>query len=104
MLTSPPPGQGLITPVLSDTSNYAAYTFFAIFCLGALVFTFSCVPETSGRSLEEMDAVFGDHTALEDGERKMLVLEQIRQEKKVGSAAVAKAVAKASRLVEAEDV
>lgn len=94
----------MITPVLSNASAYAPYTFFAIFCMGALLFTFFCVPETSGRSLEEMDAVFGDHTALADGQRKTLVLEQIRQEKKVGTAAVAKAVAKASRLVEAEDV
>lgn len=90
--------------MLSDASTYAAYTFFAIFCMGAFVFTFFCVPETSGRSLEDMDAVFGDKTAIEDGARKMLVLEQIRQEKKVGSGAVAKAVGKASRLVEAENV
>lgn len=89
---------GLITPVLSNASNFAAYTFFAVFCLGAFVFTIVCVPETSGRSLEEMDAVFGDKTALEDGERKALVLEQIRQEKKVGSRAVAKAVKKAGML------
>lgn len=84
--------------MLSNASDYAAYTFFAIFCIGAFIFTFVCVPETSGRSLEDMDAVFGDHTAIEDGERKMLVLEQVRQEKKVGTAAVAKAVAKAGQL------
>lgn len=71
--------------------------------MGAFMFTAFCVPETSGRSLEDMDAVFGDQTAIEDGERKTLVLEQVRQEKKVGSAAVAKAVAKASK-VETESV
>lgn len=90
--------------MLSNASDYAAYTFFAVFCLGAWVFTFVCVPETSGRSLEDMDAVFGDKTALEDGARKGLVLEQIRQEKKVGSGALARAMGKASRLVEAETV
>lgn len=49
---------------------------------------FLCVPETSGRSLEEMDEVFGDGTAAADGERKQLVLQQVRQEKKKGAAVV----------------
>lgn len=50
------------------------------------MFVFLCVPETSGRSLEEMDEVFGDSTAAVDGERKQLVLQQVRQEKKAGAA------------------
>ena len=32
-----------------------AYTFFAIFCLLSLIWTFYFVPETKGRTLEAMD-------------------------------------------------
>lgn len=79
--------QGLITPPLVETTNFGAYVFFAVFCGAAFVFTFFCVPETSGRSLEDMDEVFGDGKAAVDGERKQLVLQQVRQEKKRGVAA-----------------
>lgn len=63
--------------------------FFGAFCAAAFIFAFFCVPETSGRSLEEMDEVFGDSTATADGERKQLVLQQVRQEKKKGVAVAA---------------
>lgn len=62
--------------------------FFGIFCAISFGFVYLCVPETSGRSLEEMDEVFGDTTATTDGERKHLVLRKVRQEKKTCSAAV----------------
>lgn len=32
-----------------------AYTFFAVFCLLSLIWTFFFVPETKGRTLEAMD-------------------------------------------------
>lgn len=38
--------------------NYGAFYFFAAWCLIALIYTFIMVPETSGRSLESMDALF----------------------------------------------
>ncbi|ROV97115.1 hypothetical protein VMCG_07529 [Cytospora schulzeri] len=64
------------------TTNNGTYAFFAIFCGLSYVFTFYCVPETSGRTLEEMDQVFGDRTATADLERKICVLEEVRGVKK----------------------
>lgn len=74
--------QGLITPPLVQTTDIGAYVYFAAFCGMAYAFTFYCVPETSGRSLEEMDQVFGDRTASDDLERKSRVLDEVRGVKK----------------------
>lgn len=67
---------------MMQTTNNAAYVFFAIFCAMAYVFTFYCVPETRGRTLEEMDQVFGDRTASADQERKNRILDEVRGVKK----------------------
>lgn len=49
--------------------GFGTYIFFAGFAVLAGVFTWFFVPETRGRSLEEMDAVFGDSTAGEEKKR-----------------------------------
>lgn len=51
---------GLITPPLVQGTGFGTYVFFAVFCLLSLLWTYFFVPETAGRSLEQMDAVFGD--------------------------------------------
>lgn len=60
---------GLVTPDMLDTLKWGTYIFFAAFCLIGLVFTYFCVPETKGRSLEDMDVVFGDSAAQQEKER-----------------------------------
>lgn len=62
---------GLVTPDMLETIGYGTYLFFAGFCLIAVFFTYFCVPETRGKSLEEMDAVFGDTAAQEEKTRLM---------------------------------
>jgi hypothetical protein len=55
---------GLITPpMISGTRGFGAHTFVAIFCGLSAVWTWFLVPETKGRSLEDMDHVFGDNAA-----------------------------------------
>ena len=49
--------------------GWGTYIFFAAFCLLALVFTYFFVPETRGKSLEDMDMVFGDTAAHEEKTR-----------------------------------
>ncbi|KIW19823.1 hypothetical protein PV08_00398 [Exophiala spinifera] len=44
--------------LLAATDRYGAFIFFASICIISLVFVFFCMPETSGRSLESMDALF----------------------------------------------
>ncbi|KAJ4353738.1 uncharacterized protein N0V89_005468 [Didymosphaeria variabile] len=60
---------GLVTPEMLDTIGWGTYIFFAAFALIAFVFTWFLIPETKGKSLEEMDAVFGDTTAHEEKAR-----------------------------------
>ena len=74
--------QGLITPPLVQNTGYGAYTFFAVFCLLAFVFTFFCVPETMGRTLEQMDAVFGDISSEAEEARKVRIEQQIIAEQR----------------------
>ncbi|KAL8950413.1 MAG: hypothetical protein Q9222_003551 [Ikaeria aurantiellina] len=61
---------GLITPPLIQNTGFGAYTFFAIFCLLSLIWTYYFVPETRGRTLEQMDHVFNDVTSAEEEARR----------------------------------
>jgi hypothetical protein len=60
---------GLVTPDMLETIGFGTYIFFAAFALIAFFFTWFLIPETRGKSLEEMDAVFGDSTAHEEKTR-----------------------------------
>ena len=73
--------QGLITPPLVQNTGFGAYVFFAVFCFLSLVWTFYFVPETSGKTLEQMDEVFKDHSSVEEVERKNRLLGQVIQER-----------------------
>ncbi|KAI4602228.1 hypothetical protein KJ359_009466 [Pestalotiopsis sp. 9143b] len=53
---------GLITPPLIQNTGYGTYVFFCVFCVLALVWVWFVVPETNGRTLEQMDEVFQDNT------------------------------------------
>ncbi|KAL8731694.1 MAG: hypothetical protein Q9181_004229 [Wetmoreana brouardii] len=68
---------GLITPPLVQNTGFGAYTFFAIFCLLSLVWTFFFVPETRGRSLEQMDHVFKDTNSEEEEARRHAIEAEI---------------------------
>ncbi|PLB39248.1 sugar porter family MFS transporter [Aspergillus candidus] len=60
---------GLITPDMLESITWGTYIFFAAFSLIALVFTFFCIPETRGKTLEDMDLIFGDTAAHEEKQR-----------------------------------
>lgn len=60
---------GLVTPDMLGTIGYGTYIFFAVFCLLAFGFTYFFIPETRGKSLEDMDAVFGDNAAHDEKAR-----------------------------------
>ena len=69
--------QGLITPPLVQNTGFGAYTFFAVFCLLSLLWTFFFVPETNGRTLEQMDMVFKDVSGEQEEARRMEIESQI---------------------------
>ncbi|KAM3422223.1 hypothetical protein BST61_g2588 [Cercospora zeina] len=75
---------GLITPPLVERAGYGTYVFFATSCVIGLVWTYFCVPETNGRSLEEMDEVFGDSRSTEDQERRKRVERELRGSNDIG--------------------
>jgi hypothetical protein len=65
---------GLITPIMLVSIGFYTYVFFAIFCVMSFFFAFLVVPETKGRSLEDMDAIFGGQTASADA----VLLDQVK--------------------------
>ncbi|KAL2865080.1 sugar porter family MFS transporter [Aspergillus lucknowensis] len=69
---------GLVTPDMLDSITWGTYIFFAAFCLLALAFTFFVIPETRGKTLEDMDLIFGDTAAHEEKERIKRIEAQLR--------------------------
>lgn len=65
--------QGLITPPLVQNTGFGAYAFFAVFCLLSFVWTYFFVPETRGRTLEQMDHVFKDISGEEEEARRQAI-------------------------------
>ena len=68
---------GLVTPDMLATIRWGTYIFFAAFCLLAFGFTWFFVPETKGRSLEDMDVAFGDWAAHEEKMRLFGIAAQL---------------------------
>lgn len=46
--------------------GWGTYIFFAVWLFIGALFVYFFVPETRGKTLEEMDAAFGSHTSQED--------------------------------------
>nr|POE92438.1 sugar transporter stl1 [Quercus suber] len=71
---------GLITPPLVERTGYGAYIFFAFFCLLSLAWAYWFVPETNGKTLEQMDAVFGDATSQAERKRRARIQRALAEE------------------------
>ncbi|KAK2600063.1 hypothetical protein QQS21_005227 [Conoideocrella luteorostrata] len=59
---------GVIVPEMQIKLGWGTYLFFGCFCFAASVFSFFFVPETAGKSLEQIAGAFGDRLENEDGE------------------------------------
>ncbi|KAF5586786.1 quinate transport [Fusarium pseudocircinatum] len=59
---------GVITPPMLESIGFGTYVFYGSWCAIAAAWAFFLVPETKGRSLEEMDQVFGDNSGQEEKE------------------------------------
>lgn len=57
---------GIAVPPMIQDIKYGTYIFFCSFCFLAGVWAVIFVPETKGKTLEEMDAAFGDHASSDD--------------------------------------
>lgn len=70
--------------------GFGTYVFFAAFCAIALVWVYFLVPETNGRTLEQMDAVFKDKSTQEEIERRRRIeadmMRQVQQNEVIKTA------------------
>ncbi|CEP07802.1 hypothetical protein [Parasitella parasitica] len=71
---------GLIVPIMLENITYGTYIFFACFLVLSFFFVWIFVPETKGRSLEEMDQVFGGQSAVRDAQIMNEVQNKINQD------------------------
>ncbi|KAL4966921.1 sugar porter family MFS transporter [Aspergillus stella-maris] len=70
---------GLITPPMIQNIGFGTYVFFCCFCAISLIWVYFLVPETNGRTLEQMDSVFKDHSTTEEVERQAAIRAQVMQ-------------------------
>ncbi|KAF6823366.1 MFS monosaccharide transporter [Colletotrichum plurivorum] len=71
---------GLITPPLIQGTGFGAYVFFAAFCALSFFWVWFFVPETKGKTLEQMDEVFGDRTGVDDVHKKNQIFREVVEE------------------------
>ncbi|KAF5654855.1 quinate transporter [Fusarium sp. NRRL 25303] len=57
---------GVATPPMIESIGFGVYIFFGSWCFLAAVWAFFLVPETKGKTLEQMDEIFGDHAGQEE--------------------------------------
>ena len=67
--------------------GYGTYVFFAAFCALAIIWVYFLVPETNGRTLEQMDAVFKDKSTTEEAERRARIEAEMMRRVSVSHAA-----------------
>lgn len=72
---------GLITPPMIQGTGFGTYVFFAVFCFLSFIWVFFLVPETNGRSLEQMDEVFNDRSGTEEIARRREIMTDVIREK-----------------------
>lgn len=69
---------GTATSPFLETSNFGAFIFFGCITTIAVLYVIFLVPETKGRTLEEMDELFGSTgMAAADNERKHRIEREI---------------------------
>lgn len=80
---------GVAVPPMLDSAGFGTYVFFAAFCGMAAVWAYFLVPETKGKTLEEMDEVLGDTSGQEEKRMMKEAAGNARRRSSVGSTAVA---------------
>lgn len=66
--------------------GFGTYVFFAAFCALAIVWVWFFVPETNGRTLEQMDSVFKDKTTTAETERMQRIEAELMRSGTLGHA------------------
>ncbi|KAI6878622.1 hexose carrier protein [Hortaea werneckii] len=72
---------GIAVPPMFEQIGYGTYVFFTIFCAMAAVWAFFLVPETKGKTLEQVDEAFNDNT----GEEEQQVMQMLANQGRLGT-------------------
>lgn len=64
---------GLVVPPFINATNWGTFIFFACWCLVCAVWSIIWLPETKGKSLEQIDQLFGDSAGQQDEERRQRI-------------------------------
>ncbi|KAI0476157.1 general substrate transporter [Xylariaceae sp. FL0804] len=76
---------GTVTPSMIAQLGYGTYIFFAVFCALAGLWAFFLVPETNGRTLEQMDAVFGDTSGAEEHDALQYAVQAVEHDHRLAT-------------------
>ncbi|KAJ5115855.1 hypothetical protein N7456_000203 [Penicillium angulare] len=68
---------GVVVPQMLISLRWGTYLFFGCFCLAASVFSFFLVPETAGKSLEQVAVSFGANMGMEEEELRNQIANQV---------------------------
>ncbi|KAF6803823.1 high-affinity glucose [Colletotrichum musicola] len=71
---------GVVTPPMIESLGFGTYVFYGSWCLVASIWAYFMVPETMGKSLEQMDEVFKDNSGHEERELQRVAAEQVLRE------------------------
>ncbi|KAK7470101.1 hypothetical protein VKT23_001542 [Stygiomarasmius scandens] len=71
----------IIVPIMLQNITYGTYLFFLMFMLMGIGYAIWILPETYGKSLEEMDLVFGSGQGAQDAVRMERILKNLHGEK-----------------------
>ncbi|ETS81139.1 hypothetical protein PFICI_06141 [Pestalotiopsis fici W106-1] len=68
---------GTATPPMIAAIGYGTYIFYAVFCLLAALWAVFLLPETKGKTLEQMDEIFGDTANHEEEELMHIAISHV---------------------------
>lgn len=68
---------GVVVPQMVISLGWGTYLFFGCFCIAASIFSFFFVPETAGKTLEQIGEVFGDKSIYEETEVMNRIAEEV---------------------------
>lgn len=66
-----------------ESAGFGTYVFFAFWCGLAGIWAYYLVPETKGKTLEEMDEIFGDANGINEKEIMKAASENARRRSSV---------------------
>ncbi|MCO5589994.1 hypothetical protein L7F22_043963 [Adiantum nelumboides] len=71
---------GLVVPPFIQATNWGTFIFFACWCLICAFWSMFFLPETKGKTLEQLDAIFGDNSGRSDRDRRERISARLASE------------------------